>query len=399
VFYSPDAVSHPPDATNTVWRQALVVASAVMVMVAACGGPDASTAPIASPRIVSVEPTPAPTDLPSPDPTIATATPQPPPTPTPTLPPVAIPANASVTLTPVLEYPQPIVMAVRPPVDSGEPEIYLAGKLGPVSRIVAAGEAFVAQAPILDIGDRLSTVSEQGLLGMTFSPDGTKLYLDYTDRTGATNVVEWTFDADGSLDMASERQIMRIPQPAANHNAGAIDFGPDGYLYITMGDGGGGGDRYGNGQNRDTLLGSILRIAPDGGEPYAVPADNPFVDGGGRPEIWLYGLRNPWRATFDRATGDLWIGDVGQAEVEEIDVVYASDRLRGGANLGWPLVEGSQGYAGSGPPDDGYLGPIHEYGHSQGCAVCVPRVDPGGLPGDLHLWRLLPRNHLGIGQR
>ncbi len=216
---------------------------------------------------------------------------------------------------------------------------------------------------------------------MAFSPDGERLYLDYTDRSGATNVVEWSMDEEG-VSTGSERTVLRVPQPARNHNAGAIAFGPDGYLYVTLGDGGGSGDRYRNAQNIDTLLGSILRIAPEAGQPYAIPGDNPFVAGPGRAEIWMYGLRNPWRISFDRVTGDLWIADVGQSSIEEVNVAYASAGLGAGANLGWPLVEGSQGYDATGPPE-GHLAPVHEYTHAEGCSVTGGHVYRGSSIPDL----------------
>jgi glucose/arabinose dehydrogenase len=169
--------------------------------------------------------------------------------------------------------------------------------------------------------------------------------------------------------LATRRTLLAVDQPAPNHNGGNVVFGPDGMLWFGLGDGGGSGDQYGNAQDVDTLLGSILRIDVGGraaGE-YSIPADNPFAGGGGRPEIWLYGVRNPWRFSFDRATGDLWIGDVGQGVAEEVDVLRAPERGRG-ANLQWPLHEGFRPYSGDPPP--GSVDPIHDYGRDDGsCSV------------------------------
>ncbi len=353
----------------TVWPRYVAFAVAVALTAGSCGH-DATTvesSPTATIPIVAPTATPTPRgDAPT---STASATPTPAPTPTPTIPPVAIPADPAVELTTVLAYDRPIAMAVRPNLAGGEPTLYLASKNGTVDRVEPGATMTVVEAAVIDIGDRLSTGNEQGLLGMAFSPDGGHLYVDYTDKKGTTTIAEWAVSGDGAVDLASERTVLTVAQPAGNHNAGDLAFGPDGYLYVTLGDGGAAGDKFGNGQNRETLLGSILRIAPDAADPYAVPADNPFAERDGRPEIWLYGVRNPWRISFDRATGDLWIGEVGQNAVEEIDVAYRSQGTGRGANLGWPLVEGSAAYQSASPPTEGYLGPIYEYSHADGCAV------------------------------
>ena len=172
----------------------------------------------------------------------------------------------------------------------------------------------------------MSTGSEQGLLGLAFAPDGGHLYVNYTDTGGDTRIVEYAF-AGGRADPASARELLQIDQPYANHNGGHLVFGPDGHLYIGMGDGGSGNDPENRAQNLGVLLGKILRIdpTPSAGRPYTIPSDNPFVgQDGARGEIWAFGLRNPWRFSFDRATGDLWIGDVGQNAVEEVDFAAAS---------------------------------------------------------------------------
>ena len=205
----------------------------------------------------------------------------------------------------------------------------------------------VAFIEFLDIRDRVSNRgSEEGLLGLALDPqsDG-YFYVYYSAADPRRSVVSrFAYGSEGqptvgpSADPDSELIILEIEQPYANHNGGQIAFGPDGFLYIGLGDGGAAGDPRGNGQDTSTLLGSILRIdvseaTPD--QPYAIPPDNPFADGGGRPEIWAYGLRNPWRFSFDRETGDLWTGDVGQNQWEEIDLIE-----RGG-NYGWNTLEGN----------------------------------------------------------
>jgi glucose/arabinose dehydrogenase len=169
-------------------------------------------------------------------------------------------------------------------------------------------------------------------------------------------------------DPAGEKQLMTIPQPYANHNGGAVVFGPDGFLYLALGDGGAAGDPHNNGQNTASLLGKLLRIDVDGGEPYAIPADNPFVNGGGAPEVWAYGLRNPWRITFDRLNGDLFIADVGQNQWEEIN--HLPPNAPGGANFGWNFFEGSHAYQGQLPAGETVVAPAVEYSHAEGgCSV------------------------------
>lgn len=261
----------------------------------------------------------------------------------------------------------PTALATR----SGDEALYVTEQAGRVVR-VAGGTSTV-----LDISSEVgSDGNEQGLLGIEFSPDGAFLYLDYTDAQGTTRIVEYAM-SDDRPQAESRRELLAVEQPFSNHNAGAIAFGPDGFLYITLGDGGSGGDPQGNGQNRGTLLGSILRILPQetDGSPYAVPSDNPFVDvDGARDEIWAYGLRNPWRISFDRQTGDLWIADVGQNEIEEIDFQPAGSD--GGENYGWNRLEGTQPF--EGPPPDQHVLPIHEYSHAGGnCSVTGGHVYRG----------------------
>lgn len=241
-------------------------------------------------------------------------------------------------------------------------------------RIVRDGE--LVEAPFLDLADRVRAGGEQGLLGLAFHPaypDDPRLFVNYTDERGDTIVASYTVDpADPDrADPGSEVPLLLVNQPFANHNGGALAFDADGFLLIATGDGGGGGDPEGNGQDPNALLGKILRIDIDGGDatrPYAIPGDNPFAVGGGAPEAWLVGLRNPWRLSVDRATGDVWIGDVGQGAWEEIDVQRAA--TPGGANFGWNRMEGAHCYRpAEGCEDPGLVLPAAEYSHDFGCTV------------------------------
>lgn len=234
--------------------------------------------------------------------------------------------------------------------------------------------------PFLDITDRVnSSGNEQGLLGLAFPPGYSTLgyfFVNYTDSNGDTVVARFATlaDAPDQADATSEQILLQIDQPAGNHNGGMIAFGPDGYLYIGMGDGGGAGDRYENGQNPDALLGKMLRIdvTTDPSQPYTIPADNPWVttDWNGvdvRDEIWAVGLRNPWRFSFDRTTGDLWIGDVGQNQYEEINFTAAGSGS--GLNYGWPIMEASDCYRESNCSTEGLVLPVAEYSHAGHCSV------------------------------
>lgn len=225
--------------------------------------------------------------------------------------------------------------------------------------------------PFLDIRSKVgSQGNEQGLLGLAFHPDYAQngsFYVDYTDRTGDTVVARYQVSADPNVaDAESEQVLLQVHQPYANHNGGNLVFGPDGTLYIGFGDGGSAGDPNGNGQSLNTYLGKLLRIDVDGGDPYGIPADNPFA-GSDHGEIWAYGLRNPWRFAFDALTGDLYIGDVGQNQWEEVDYLPAGSP--GGANFGWNLVEGNHDYAGQAPTGANYVGPVAEYDHSGRCSI------------------------------
>jgi len=254
-------------------------------------------------------------------------------------------------------------------------------------RVVAIGpDGVVATVPVLDIRDRVTAGGEQGLLGLALRPDyrqNGRLFLDYTRISdGATTISELTVRDDGTADPASERVILVIAQPYPNHNGGMMAFDPNGMLVIGMGDGGGGGDPDGSGQSREALLGKMLRIDVDGEEPYGVPEDNPFFrDVETRPEIWALGMRNPWRFSVDRATGDLWIGDVGQGDWEEIDVIPYGV---GGLNLGWNLMEGDA-CSGASPCGASELRlPVATIGHTDGaCSVIGGYVYCGSAIPDL----------------
>jgi glucose/arabinose dehydrogenase len=231
--------------------------------------------------------------------------------------------------------------------------------------------------PFLDITHLTDANGEQGLLGLAFHPsykNNRRFFVHYTAANGDTVIAEFKRKR-AHTDRAnedSERILLRIEDPYSNHNGGDLHFGSDGYLYIALGDGGGGGDPEENGQALDTLLGKILRIDVNGteaGMQYAVPDDNPFVGvAGARPEIWNYGLRNPWRFSFDSATGDIWIGDVGQNAVEEIDVGRAGSQR--GVNYGWDIMEGSSCFEPQqGCDSAGLTLPVAEYSHNEGCSV------------------------------
>ena len=254
-----------------------------------------------------------------------------------------------------------------------------------------SGQADVA----LDISDRVIGEGERGLLGLALHPgwpDDARAYVHYSAREGDGDTVlsEFLVTDDAlppRLDPSTERVLLTLDQPYPNHNGGQLAFGPDGFLYMGLGDGGAGGDPHGNGQNPDALLGKILRLDMDAGEgTYASPADNPFVDGGGAPEAFLIGLRNPWRFSFDRETGLLWIGDVGQGAAEEIDRVDpAADA---GANLGWNVMEASRCFAEPACSSEGLTLPVVEYGRDLGCSVTGGYVYRGREVDGLAGWYL-----------
>ena len=238
----------------------------------------------------------------------------------------------------------------------------------------------VLDEPFLDVSKKVRTNgSEQGLLGLAFHPnyaENGRFFVNYTDVNGNTVVAGYLVSGNANqADAKSETVLLHIAQPYGNHNGGGVAFGPDGFLYIGLGDGGSADDPHGHGQNLNTHLGSILRIDVDGGETYVVPADNPFVKEDGLPEIWAYGLRNPWRFSFDTLTGDLYIADVGQNEWEEIDYLPAG--AAGGANFGWNFKEGTHIFVLEPPESLGVIDPVAEYNHDEGCSVTGGNVYRG----------------------
>ncbi|MEZ0239560.1 MAG: sorbosone dehydrogenase family protein, partial [Chloroflexota bacterium] len=300
-----------------------IAAAAMGLLAALFAGCTTSASP--TPSILASAP-------PSAGPTAVTASP--------TTPPVSSgPVGVSVALEPYATVQGGPLAIVAPPDGTGR--LFVAAQNG-LAWVVRDGET--SAVPLLDVRDNFTTGGERGLLGLAVHPRfpaDPRVFVDYTDANGDTVVSSFRIDP-ASPDRVlpdSEAVILQVEQPASNHNGGAIVFGPDGYLYISLGDGGGGNS--GNGQKLDTLLGKILRIDIDAADnPYGIPSDNPFTNqAGARPEIWLYGLRNPWRTSFDRETGDFWIGDVGAGAWEEIDVIRGD--AGGGLNLGWDVMEGA----------------------------------------------------------
>lgn len=233
---------------------------------------------------------------------------------------------------------------------------------------------------VLDLADRVRAGGERGLLGAAFHPDGDRLFVHYSGGDGRTVVSSFPV-TEGSLDPGTETVLFEREQPASNHNGGALLFDPDGALVLALGDGGGAGDQFGNGQDPGTVLGTLLRFDADG-ERLQPAAGNPFLDGGGAPEVWAYGLRNPWRIAFDASR--LYVADVGQDAVEEVSVVDRDDVA--GANFGWPLLEGTACFATADCDPAGTVRPVAELRHAEGACsiiggVVVPDGHPTGLGG------------------
>ena len=299
------------------------------------------------------------------------SSPTPGPSPSPT-------ASACAAGTPVTGIPaltaRLVVSGLRSPLDlqsvPGDAERLYVVEQGGRVRIVRSGQ--LQAAAFLDVSARISSGAERGLLGLAFHPQfatNRRFYVNYTNPAGDTHVAEFRATSADAADPGSERVLLVVSQPFANHNGGGLVFDNSGRLLIALGDGGSGGDPQNNGQRLDTLLGKIARIDVDAGAPYALPADNPFLTtAGARGEIWAYGLRNPFKIAFDRPTGDLYIGDVGQNRIEEIDV--GTSARRGGENYGWRTTEGTQCFnPSSGCDRTGLTPPVYEYTHSEGCSV------------------------------
>ena len=296
-----------------------------------------------------------------------------------------LPTQTSPTGTPAgtTTFPDPgaftwqlILDGLQRPVDlqpDGSGRLFVIEKPGRI-RILETDQ--LVDTPFLDITDRVgSGGNEQGLLGLAFHPQyaqNGRFFVNYTDKSGKDTIARFQVSSDPNVaDPNSEVKLLSIDDPFPNHNGGVLAFGPDGYLYAGLGDGGSAGDPFGNGQNTKALLGKILRLDVDSAEPYAVPADNPFGN-----EVWAYGLRNPWRFSFDKSTGDLYIGDVGQNAWEEIDFLPAGSP--GGTNFGWNFREGAHDYKGGGPA--GMLDPVAEYSHQEGgCSVTGGYVYRGSM--------------------
>ncbi|WP_329078392.1 PQQ-dependent sugar dehydrogenase [Streptomyces niveus] len=284
----------------------------------------------------------------------------------------AAPKQAAVALTEVATAQNPVAGAAGP-----DDTVWIAERAGTVRVLTGQGLG----EPVLDISAETTTDGERGLLGVAFDNDFAHFYVSYTNLEGTSTIDEFAVQ-DGALQPDTRRTVLTQTQPYENHNGGDIKFGPDGYLYIALGDGGAGGDPQGNGQKLDTLLGKILRIDPAGAEPYAIPSDNPFVgDPNAKDEIWSYGLRNPWRFSFDSGTGDLLIGDVGQSDWEEIDWSPASSE--GGENYGWASMEGTHPFRGGTEPAN-HVPPVFEYDRNGlGCSVTGGYVYRGDAIPDL----------------
>jgi glucose/arabinose dehydrogenase len=278
--------------------------------------------------------------------------------------------HIAVALEPFATVPDSPLAMTAP--DDGTGRLFVAAQEGRIWVVERDGN--VLAEPMLDISAIISSGGERGLLGVATHPafpTDPRVFVNYTNPNGNSIVASVTVDpADPDrLDPDSLTTLLRVDQPYANHNGGGVLFGSDGKLYLSFGDGGSGGDPLGKGQDRNSLLGKILRIDVDGDPavgPYIVPPDNPFAGGGGLPEIWHWGLRNPWRLSFDRANGDLWIGDVGQGAWEEIDVARVGV---GGLNFGWNVMEGSHCYNKRTCKTEGLTFPVSDYSHDLGCTV------------------------------
>jgi len=315
--------------------------------------------------------------------------------------------------------PQPVwkelIQGLQKPVDlseipDGSGRLAVVEQAGIIRILSKAGQA--AGSLFLDIRSRVrSQGSEQGLLGLAFHPKYAEngfFFVNYTGLDGNTVIARFKGAAQAAqIDPATEKILLQANQPYPNHNGGGVVFGPDGYLYLSLGDGGSSGDPQNRAQSLQTTLGKILRIDINQGEGYAIPADNPFSKGGGLPEIWAYGLRNPWRFSFDLQTHDLFIADVGQNSYEEVNFIPAGSGAE--YNYGWNYREGLHPYKNEPPAGLKLVDPVWEYAHDQGCSISggfvyrgklVPSMLGTYLAGDYCNGRIwgLKRNSVGVWQ-
>lgn len=370
----------------------LAVAAAALLVVACSGTDDPDGGP--SSATVRTLPSAAPSSVtpPTTDMTDTTA-PTSAPTTTTTTPAVLRQVgDPSVAIEPVASFDTPVDLTVRP----GDDALWVVEQAGRIVRF-DGGERSVA----LDLTGRVSRGNEQGLLGLAFSPDGAVAYTNHTDLAGTTVVSEFSVGADGAFDEATERTVLAVEQPFSNHNAGDLEFGPDGMLYVPLGDGGSSGDPRRTASDPATLLGSLLRIdpTPTADAAYTIPSDNPFAQGpfdgiDGRPEVWSWGLRNPWKIAFDPVLGDLWVPDVGQDRFEEINVVRpVGDSGAGfGVDFGWSAFEGTERFDAAVPDRGAQLTPpVLVYDHGDGCSIsggavyrgtAIPELEPAFVYSD-----------------
>lgn len=359
----------------------MLIVIGVLGLAACRAGESADTSPLPTLPPATTTTSPAPSSTTSSSSTSTTATP--------TTTTTTLPALQGVDVELVADgFDQPIWVGLDP----GTGDLLVVERRGRIRRIDGS--------VLFDIDPRVgSGSSEQGLLGLAFHPaDPDLLYVNYTDTGGDTVIAEFR-RVDGGLDSSTERKLLLVAQPATNHNGGNLEFGPDGMLYIGMGDGGASNDRFGNGQDPSTRLGSMLRLdpRPSGELPYTVPDDNPLSAGAGDPLVYAIGLRNPWRFTFD--AGLLYIADVGQGRWEEVNVVAAE--AGSAENFGWPVLEGTSCFTtancdrSGGSAVDGFgvemVEPVVEYPHSEGCSVtggvvmrdpAIPELEGFYLYGD-----------------
>lgn len=385
--------------------RATATACATVLLLAACAGEsdDPDTIPSTRPVVPTSDPveatattpatvpaTPAETEPSAPPPSASTTAPE-----TTVAGPLPEP---QVTLVEVGRFDQPVEIAVRP----GDPTRYVVEQPG---RVVAFTDE--SDDVVLDITDLTDADGERGLLGLAFHPDAPLAYVHFSGQGGDTVVAEVAVDSDtGAFDRASLREVLTVDQPYSNHNGGQLAFGPDGMLYIGLGDGGSRNDPERRALDLTSPLGKILRIDPRaaGGQPFSVPADNPFVGvDGADTTIWSYGLRNPWKFSFDPVTGDLWIADVGQGAFEEVNRASGNPGTAGkDVNFGWSAFEGFERFNDDQPTDDA-TPPVYVYGHDEGrCSVSggvvarnspVPDLDGWYVFGDYctgEIWALDP---------